>query len=107
MANCEPKSFKCSDGNGGHIWDWAKIKEGVIAGLILAIIIAALTTASNRIFNVRQLEEGLVRIERYQRESKQMNLMQNERINSNTSIVYGQFFPKYPRPIDLYWPEEK
>lgn len=107
MANSEPKSFKYSDGNGGHQWDWTKIKESVIGGIILAIVIAALTTGANRLFNVVHLEAGLARIEKIQRESKNMNMMQNERINSNTRLLYGQFFPKYPCPSDLYWPEEK
>lgn len=107
MAQCEPKVYKCSDGNGGHRWDWAKIKENVIAGVILAIVIAALTTATNRVFNVKHLEAGIARIEKYQRESKNMNMMQNERVNSNTKILYGTLFPKYPQPSDLVWPEEK
>ena len=107
MAECEPKPYKCSDGNGGHVTDWAKIKEYLIGGVLLLIASAALTTAANRYFNVKHLEEGIANIQKYQRESKNMNLMQNDRLNLNTKLLYGNMFPKYPCPPDLYWPEEK
>jgi hypothetical protein len=107
MAECEPKVYRCTDGNGGHLWDWVKIKETIIGGLILAIIIATASVIGNRYFNVNRLENKIDTVVKYQRESKNMNLMQNDRINSNTKILYGQFFPKYPCPVDLIWPEEK
>lgn len=60
------KIYKISDGNGGHVWDFVKIKETVIAGLLLAVLISVSTTVMNRLFNVKHLEESIAQIKAYQ-----------------------------------------
>ena len=50
------KPYRISDGNGGHLWDWKGIKETVIGGVILALIISISTTLLNRYFNVTKLD---------------------------------------------------
>lgn len=106
MGKCEPKAYKCTDGNGGHIWDWAKIKESVIAGIILASIISVATVALNRVFNVQHLESAMARVEKYQLRSLQMNELQNKQINDNTVIIYEKFYRGVPPPR-LIWPSDE
>ena len=102
----KPKPYRISDGNGGHLWDWKNIKETVIGGLILAIIISVTTTALNRVFNVQRLEQSMKRVEAYSIRSLQMNNIQNDQINTNTELIYRKYFPGVPPP-KCQWPESE
>jgi len=98
-----PKAYKVSDGNGGHLWDKKRINESVIAGVILTIVISVGSTFLNRIFNVNKLENAIIKVEKYALRSLQMNDIQNKQINSNTEIIYRKYYPGVPAP-QICWP---
>lgn len=98
------RPYRISDGNGGHFWDWKNIKESIIAGIILAIIISISSTVLNRVFNTRRLEATMEKVEKYSIRSLQMNEIQNKQINENTKTIYNKWFPGVPAP-QICWPE--
>ncbi len=102
----ETRFYKISDGNGGYKWDMSRIKETVIAGLILSIIISAATIIGNRVFTLSHIELTLARMEKHMLRSVQMDEMQNKQININTELLYKKYYPGVPPP-QVCWPTQE